>query len=178
VVFPRSMPMDAMCMTMILLVETAELCYSVADHLINPRKGRTNGARLCNRLIAEIGKIPVCRIPLDADDKSSLDQLLSPAAWLYSLLLNGCSKKPLETAGVYRRNRCRFPNQLGCRLVCFQADGPCVIYLRGSSSPGLHCLAGDCVSVIPAVTVAKSPITLIHPQKANRRRKAQSDVYL
>src|SRR5256885_13428851 len=30
------MPMDAMCMTMILLVETAELCYSAADHLINP----------------------------------------------------------------------------------------------------------------------------------------------
>jgi len=30
------MPMDAMCMTMILLVETAELSYLAADHLINP----------------------------------------------------------------------------------------------------------------------------------------------
>jgi len=31
----RSMPMDAMCMTMILPAETAELCYSAADHLIS-----------------------------------------------------------------------------------------------------------------------------------------------
>jgi hypothetical protein len=30
------MPMEAKFMTMILLVETAELSYSAADHLINP----------------------------------------------------------------------------------------------------------------------------------------------
>jgi hypothetical protein len=30
------MPMDAMCMTMILPDQTAELSYSAADHLINP----------------------------------------------------------------------------------------------------------------------------------------------
>jgi hypothetical protein len=28
--------MDAMCMTMILPVEAADLCYSAADHLISP----------------------------------------------------------------------------------------------------------------------------------------------